>query len=558
MLRPNNPQINVDTLNQRLDVIASQRRYVEPLFGRTTAMAGQPQPQTLQSANDSLSAPGLRGRVKNIPLLGALLTRAARRYRSITTQGLSWQQRFRRVPVVGLMAAWVRTLANIHTNKLRVNTELKQLRHFEEAAKNVLEQSHARISHLEALNLQLQQRLDTLDSLSIAARLAQFDSLNLAARLAQFDSLNLAARLAQFDSLDIAARLAQFESLDIAARLAQFDSLNLAARLAQFESLDIAARLAQFDSLDIAARLAQFESLDIAARLAQFDGLDIAVRLAHLDTFSQTSASEALQHNNRIATLTREIKSLKDAGTQLNSAPGHPARPALPLAATPSSHDSFYVEFEDTFRGKRSDITERLGVYLPYLSKFSGVPNAPMVDVGCGRGEWLGLLQQQGFNATGIDLNPDMVSTCTALGLQAQCMDAVAYLRDQPEGSLALVTGFHIIEHLPFDILLDLLDAALRAMRPDGLVIFETPNPENLIVGACNFYYDPTHRHPIVPVVAQFMAQQRGFAKAEILRLHPYPQDNLLAEDSEVAKRLNQAFYGPQDYALVAWKTHAT
>jgi O-antigen chain-terminating methyltransferase len=180
-----------------------------------------------------------------------------------------------------------------------------------------------------------------------------------------------------------------------------------------------------------------------------------------------------------------------------------------------------------------------------------------MVDVGCGRGEWLGLLQQQGFHVTGIDLNPDMVSYCTALGLQAQCMDAVAYLRGQPENSLALVTGFHIIEHLPFEILLNLLDAALRALRPDGLVIFETPNPENLIVGACNFYYDPTHRHPIVPVVAQFMAQQRGFAKAEILRLHPYPQDHLLAEDSEIAKRVNQAFYGPQDYAVVAWKTHA-
>jgi O-antigen chain-terminating methyltransferase len=137
-------------------------------------------------------------------------------------------------------------------------------------------------------------------------------------------------------------------------------------------------------------------------------------------------------------------------------------------------------------------------------------------------------------------------------------MDAIQYLSLQPPGSLAVVTGFHIIEHLPFETLLALFDAALKALRPDGMVIFETPNPENLLVGACNFYCDPTHLNPIVPTVAEFIARQRGFAKAEILRLHPYPNSHRLVEDSEIAKRFNNALYGPQDFALLASKTHET
>ena len=225
-----------------------------------------------------------------------------------------------------------------------------------------------------------------------------------------------------------------------------------------------------------------------------------------------------------------------------------------------TKHDPMSASKRRPVRGSkltREDITERLKVYLPYFDKFIGDPNAQVVDCGCGRGEWLALLGEQGIKVTGIDLNRAMVDTCQALGLQAKCMDAIQYLSRQPEGSLAAVTGFHIIEHLPFNTLLALFDAALRALRPDGMVIFETPNPENLVVGACNFYSDPTHLNPIVPTVAEFMARQRGFAHAELLRLHPYPDSHRLVEDSEIAKRFNNAMYGPQDFAVLAWKTHA-
>jgi 2-polyprenyl-3-methyl-5-hydroxy-6-metoxy-1,4-benzoquinol methylase len=180
-----------------------------------------------------------------------------------------------------------------------------------------------------------------------------------------------------------------------------------------------------------------------------------------------------------------------------------------------------------------------------------------VLDIGCGRGEWLELMKMQGIRATGIDLNGEMVATCRENGLDAEHADAVAWLRSQPEGSLAAVTGFHIIEHLPFDQLIAMFDAALRALRPDGVIIFETPNPENVSVGACSFYYDPTHLHPIAPAVAEFIARQRGFARTEVLRSNPLPASRLIAENTEVAHRFNSVFYGPQDYAVIAWKTYA-
>lgn len=232
---------------------------------------------------------------------------------------------------------------------------------------------------------------------------------------------------------------------------------------------------------------------------------------------------------------------------------------APPAAVAAADLDRFYVDFEDRFRGSREDIKGRLRVYLPRLAHLAGrdaaTDAAPLaIDVGCGRGEWLELMAEHGIPAMGIDMNLAMVTACRERGLAAQCDDAIAFLRKQPPGSLALVTGFHIIEHLPFDTLIALFDAALHALRPDGAIIFETPNPENLRVGACSFYTDPTHIHPIVPDVAAFMARQRGFADTEILRLHPHAPAEFLAGDDPAASLLNQTLLGARDFAVLAWK----
>jgi len=162
--------------------------------------------------------------------------------------------------------------------------------------------------------------------------------------------------------------------------------------------------------------------------------------------------------------------------------------------------DAMYVSFEDQFRGTREDIKNRQKIYLPCIEHVKGgTENAPVLDIGCGRGEWLELLKENGYIAKGLDVNRIMVQKCLETGLNVEEADAIEYVRSQKSNSFGVITGFHIVEHLPLKILISLFDEALRILKPGGLVIFETPNPENIIVGACSFYTDPTHRNPITP-----------------------------------------------------------
>jgi O-antigen chain-terminating methyltransferase len=232
-----------------------------------------------------------------------------------------------------------------------------------------------------------------------------------------------------------------------------------------------------------------------------------------------------------------------------------PAQAPSQGAGTPGG---FYVEFEDRFRGSRESIKARQRHYLDLVSDATaGRASARCVDIGCGRGEWLELLRERGLQACGLDLDVGMVMSASRLGLDAREGDGIAWLEAQPQASLDVITAFHVIEHLSFERVLRLLDASLRALTPNGVAIFETPNPENLLVATNSFHLDPTHLRPIPPPLAEFLAHQRGFARAEILRLNPLPAEMHFAGDSELDRRLNQLLYGAQDYALVAWKRRA-
>jgi len=188
-------------------------------------------------------------------------------------------------------------------------------------------------------------------------------------------------------------------------------------------------------------------------------------------------------------------------------------------------------------------------VYLPYLEQAGvGGPNSPVLDLGCGRGEWLELLKQNDFKGIGVDINRVMLALCKEYGLDVFEGDALAFLRGQPAGSLGAVTGFHIIEHLPLKTLIQLIDEVLRVLKPGGMVIFESPNPENLVTGACNFYTDPTHRNPLPPGTTRHLLEVRGFGRVDTLRLHP-------SESGRVGDgTLQQLLYGPQDYAVIGHK----
>jgi len=213
--------------------------------------------------------------------------------------------------------------------------------------------------------------------------------------------------------------------------------------------------------------------------------------------------------------------------------------------------DALYVALEDRFRGSREEIKDRFKIYLPYVET---VRDGPVIDLGSGRGEWLELLREAGIAARGVEQNRISIERCRERGLEIVEDDAIAHLRALPDRSVAAVTGFHIIEHVPIDALITLLDEVKRVLRPGGLAIFETPNPENVLVGSNFFYLDPTHHHPLPSELMQFLFESRGFDRVEVVNLHQWDAGRVAGE-GELAERFNGLFYGPMDYAILGWKS---
>jgi O-antigen chain-terminating methyltransferase len=212
---------------------------------------------------------------------------------------------------------------------------------------------------------------------------------------------------------------------------------------------------------------------------------------------------------------------------------------------------SFYRAFEDRYRGAREIIKDRLRAYARFTDPLLRTASPPMaLDLGCGRGEWLELLGESGFDARGVDLDEGMLAACVERGLNAQHGDALAALRETPSDSLALVSSFHLVEHLPFGLVQELIAEALRVLQPGGLLIMETPNPENLTVGATSFYLDPTHLHPLPPGLLGFATEHAGFRRQRIVRLQEDPQ---LHEGARIGLITVLAGVSP-DYSIVAQK----
>jgi O-antigen chain-terminating methyltransferase len=213
--------------------------------------------------------------------------------------------------------------------------------------------------------------------------------------------------------------------------------------------------------------------------------------------------------------------------------------------------DSFYRAFEDKHRGPRNLIKERLEAYLPFLDAILRITNKPQaIDLGCGRGEWLEYLQGLGFNARGVELDEGMLEACQELGLSAKKGEMIEFIRTLPDASCMVVSAFHVVEHIRFEDVKIFVQEALRVLQPGGLLIMETPNPENIVVATRNFYLDPTHQNPIPPDLLHFVSEHAGFSRSKIVRLQEPPE---LREKPEVS--IYDVFSGASpDYAVVAQK----
>ena len=211
----------------------------------------------------------------------------------------------------------------------------------------------------------------------------------------------------------------------------------------------------------------------------------------------------------------------------------------------------FYRAFEDRYRGSRELIRARQEVYLDFLRPLEeAVENPQAIDLGCGRGEFLEILLASGFRACGVDMDEGMLEDCLRLGLHAEKGEAVKFLSQVPSNSQAVVSAFHVVEHIAFDELMALVAETHRVLVPGGIMILETPNPENPRVGHYGFYMDPTHQKPIPPPLLSFVAEHQGFHRVKILRL----QESLILEDNKPISLLDVLTGVSPDYSIVAQK----
>lgn len=213
--------------------------------------------------------------------------------------------------------------------------------------------------------------------------------------------------------------------------------------------------------------------------------------------------------------------------------------------------DSFYSAFESEHRGSRELIKSRQKIYNDFIFALADIyPQSKACDLGCGRGEWLELLSEAGFDAIGIDLDEGMLSYCHDLGLNVIQQDVIQFLKKLDDNSVSLISSFHLIEHIGFENVKILVQEALRVLKPNGLLILETPNCENIIVGTNNFYLDPTHVAPIPNELLSFLTRYSGFKRNKIIRLQGDP--SLTTNDSlqliDIFERVSK------DYGLIAQK----
>ena len=291
-----------------------------------------------------------------------------------------------------------------------------------------------------------------------------------------------------------------------------------------------------------------------------------AAALRLLDQLSErvdTQLAHLREELERVAAKAERLPELDDRVARLERVrPGVSAESALP-AASPAAPVGLpdYFGFEVRMRGPTEDVRRR---QEPYVDDFRAA--APVLDAGCGRGEFLSLLRDAGIEAGGVDADPEMVAFCRGQGLDVAQGDAISHLDALPDGELGGIFAAQLVEHLPPDRLVRFLGLAAAKLRQGGVFVAETINPLSL-VALRHYFADLTHAQPLIPQTLELLARQVGFSETDLRFLsEPPPNERLtpvaLPPDPAFdearhaltanVERLNEVLFGPQDYALIA------
>ena len=262
-------------------------------------------------------------------------------------------------------------------------------------------------------------------------------------------------------------------------------------------------------------------------------------------------ADAAAASRERVERLVRELEERLTRVERRGGSGGGGAAPAPVTVAAQAAAASLpdYFAFESRMRGSVDSIRER---QRRYVDDFRAA--APVLDVGCGRGELLMLLREAGVEASGIDADADMVAFARGEGLNVEQADLVEHLEHLEDGSLGGIFMGQVVEHLPPGVLVRALELSAAKLRPGGVFVAETINPLSPIA-LRNYYADLTHAQPLVPETLELLARQAGFPETE-LRFLNEPAERLTEPDDPViaanVRRLNGILFAPLDYALVA------
>ncbi len=220
----------------------------------------------------------------------------------------------------------------------------------------------------------------------------------------------------------------------------------------------------------------------------------------------------------------------------------------------PRTEDFLYRRLEESLRGSEAEVRESLRAYLERARD-----HQPVVDVGCGRGEFLALCRENGVEARGFDTNERSVADLKQHGFDVkvagvpECFDGV---RDA-----GTILATHVVEHLPVEVLLTFFRESARALRSGGLLIIETPNAESLLVTGSDFWRDPTHLAPRHPAALVLLGREHGFEVDELRAVHPFPDAARLASTADdplpvrrLVDAINERLFGPQDLRLILRK----
>ena len=292
---------------------------------------------------------------------------------------------------------------------------------------------------------------------------------------------------------------------------------------------------------------------------AQLDDEMTRVHRAHAAAFQ-----EVRERFSRVERRLRRFIAASSDGQNADTLETQPSfhHPKLILGSTPGpSFD--YFGFEERFRGSEEDIKERQRVYVEFFKDVE-----PVLDIGCGRGEFLELARETGIKANGVDLDLDMVLYCQEKELDVVREDAFAYLESIPDASLGGIFAAQVVEHLEPTRIIELVNLCHRKLQLGGVLIFETPNPICLTIFAKSFYMDLSHIRPIHPEAMKFLLESAGFRDLEVRFSSPVepsmriPPLSGLAADAQATEefnrgieRLNELLYGFQDYAIIGRKS---